>query len=75
MRRIFVPFFEESSARKKTFQDYLTFKTEQARGQKLTRDFWTKFWGFGHCVMWTVCTHLHTSMRVVAESSQVVAFL
>jgi hypothetical protein len=35
----------------------------------------TKFWGSGHCVMWTVCTHLHTSMRVVAESSQVVAFL
>ena len=25
MRRIFVRFFEESSARKKTFRDYLTF--------------------------------------------------
>ena len=25
MRRVFVRFFEESSARRKTFQDYLTF--------------------------------------------------
>ena len=27
MRRVFVRFFEESSARKKTFRDYLTFIT------------------------------------------------
>ena len=28
MRRVFVRFFEESSARKKTFRDYLTFRKE-----------------------------------------------
>ena len=29
MRRVFVHFFEESSAREKTFRDYLTFKSKQ----------------------------------------------
>ena len=34
MRRVFVRFFEESSARKKTFRDYLTFNTYNvARGE------------------------------------------
>ena len=43
MRRVFVRFFEESSSRKKTFRDYLTFK--HALDQRgLNR--WRKYWIF-----------------------------
>ena len=49
MRRVFVRFLEESSARKKTFQDYLTFSWQEAIFRSklaISRKMQWAFWAF-----------------------------
>ena len=49
MQRVFVRFLEESSARKKTFRDYLTF----SQANKGLRLFWLISWDFfWSCILW-----------------------